>query len=86
MPMLPPNIEVQSVPVLSALTILPLPLLLLLQLDVDDEDADAASNGGGAVRPTPLGRVASFYYLQHTTAGLMAEQFRGQQVDHTEVG
>lgn len=54
-------------------------------VDELDEDADAAGNGGGAVLPTPLGRVASFYYLRHSTAGLMAEQFRGQQLDHAQV-
>lgn len=57
-----------------------------MQVDELDEDADAAGNGGGAVLPTPLGRVASFYYLRHSTAGLMAEQFRGQQLDHAQVG
>lgn len=35
--------------------------------------------------PTPLGRVASLYYLQHTTAALIAERFRGRQLTHTEV-
>jgi hypothetical protein len=30
--------------------------------------------------------VASFYYLRHSTAGLMAAQFRGQQLDHAQVG
>eukprot|EP00882_Tetradesmus_deserticola_P026910 GHRQ01029731.1.p1 GENE.GHRQ01029731.1~~GHRQ01029731.1.p1 ORF type:complete len:372 (+),score=180.37 GHRQ01029731.1:361-1476(+) len=49
------------------------------------DDADAAGNGGGAVLPTPLGRVASFYYLRHSTAGLMAAQFRGRQLDHAQV-
>lgn len=37
------------------------------------------------MRPTPLGRVASLYYLQHTTAALIAERFRGLQLTHTEV-
>lgn len=50
-----------------------------------DDDEDASANGGGAVRPTPLGRVASLYYLQHTTAALIAERFRGLQLTHTEV-
>jgi hypothetical protein len=55
------------------------------QLDaLDDDDEAAAENGGGAVRPTPLGRVASLYYLQHTTAGLIAECFAGQQLNHTQ--
>lgn len=57
-----------------------------VQLDVADDDLYASGNGGGAVRPTPLGRVASFYYLKHVTAGLLAEQFRGQQLDHAQVG
>jgi hypothetical protein len=54
-------------------------------LDSVDDDADASANGGGAVLPTPLGRVASLYYLQHTTAALIAERFRGRQLTHTEV-
>jgi hypothetical protein len=54
-------------------------------LDSLDDDEDASANGGGAVRPTPLGRVASLYYLQHTTAALIAERFRGRQLTHTEV-
>jgi hypothetical protein len=62
-----------------------LPVYVLLQVDELDADADAAGNGGGAVLPTPLGRVASFYYLRHSTAGLMAQQFRGQQLDHVQV-
>lgn len=37
------------------------------------------------MRPTPLGRVASLYYLQHTTAALIAERFRDQQLTHTQV-
>jgi hypothetical protein len=63
-------------------------LLLWVFLDVQldsAEDEDASANGGGAVRPTPLGRVASLYYLQHTTAALIAERFRGRQLTHTEV-
>lgn len=58
----------------------------LVQLDSLDDDEDASANGGGAVRPTPLGRVASLYYLQHSTAALIAERFRGRQLTHTEVG
>lgn len=56
-----------------------------MQLDSVEDDADASANGGGAVLPTPLGRVASLYYLQHTTAALIAERFRGRQLTHTEV-
>jgi hypothetical protein len=55
------------------------------QLDALDDDEAAADNGGGAVTPTPLGRVASLYYLRHTTAGLIASQFMGQQLDHVQV-
>lgn len=58
---------------------------LALQLDSVEDDTDASANGGGAVLPTPLGRVASLYYLQHTTAALIAERFRGRQLTHTEV-
>lgn len=61
-------------------------LWVLLDVQLDSaEDEDASANGGGAVRPTPLGRVASLYYLQHTTAALIAERFRGRQLTHTEV-
>jgi hypothetical protein len=56
-----------------------------MQLDEDPDDEDAAANGGGAVTATSLGRVASFYYLQHRTAGLFSEAFLGQQLDHTQV-
>lgn len=73
----------------SALLLLRPPSLFVLpacfQLDSVDDDEDASANGGGAVRPTPLGRVASLYYLQHTTAALIAERFRGRQLTHTEV-
>lgn len=35
--------------------------------------------------PTPLGRVASYYYLRHTTAGLMAAAFRGRDLGLQQV-
>lgn len=35
---------------------------------------------GGLVTPTPMGRVASLYYLHHTTMARIQEQFRGRDL------
>ncbi|GFR39799.1 hypothetical protein Agub_g285, partial [Astrephomene gubernaculifera] len=41
-----------------------------------DDDGDLGG-GGGVVRPTPLGRIASFYYLRHQTLRQLGGVMRG---------
>ena len=48
----------------------------------DDDDGTGGEGGAGSVAPTPLGRIASFYYLQHRTLAQLGGAMCGGMDTH----